>query len=134
LDLGSFRLKLVTRQFRSAIAREVSRLLNQVVPEGHTDARPDSFSRGVPPGRRYSNWELSTDRANSARRAMEEAELRSTKVARVIGHADRHPLNPKNPLHTANRRISILVRYLTTPTEGTAPSTGLRTGLLTAES
>lgn len=124
-DLGSSRLKPVTRRLLAAIAQEVSKLPNQVVLEGHTDARPYSdSSKGD-----YSNWELSTDRANSARRAMEEAGLRLNQVTRVIGFADQHLLNPKDPLDTANRRISILVRYLATPTEAAAPSTGLRTGL-----
>ncbi|MDD5558306.1 flagellar motor protein MotB [Candidatus Methylomirabilis sp.] len=124
-DLGSSRLKPVTRELLAAIAKEVSKLPNQVVLEGHTDARPYSYNSKPD----YSNWELSTDRANSARRAIEEAGLRPNQVARVIGYADQHLLNPKDPLDTANRRISILVRYLTTSTGTTPPTTGLRIGL-----
>lgn len=124
-DLGSSRLKPVTRQLLAAIAHEVSKLPNQVVVEGHTDARPYSGNTR----RDYSNWELSTDRANSARRTMEEAGLRRNQVSRVIGYADQHLFNPTDPLDTANRRISILVRYLASPTEASAPSAGLRTGL-----
>ena len=115
-NLGSSRLKPVTRELLATIAKEVSKLPNQVVLEGHTDARPYSgSSKGD-----YSNWELSTDRANSARRAMEEAGLRPHQVARVIGYADQHLFNSKDPLDTANRRISILVRFLTTPGEAAA--------------
>ncbi|HWR21577.1 MAG TPA: flagellar motor protein MotB [Verrucomicrobiae bacterium] len=124
-DLGSSRLKPVTRQLLAAIAHEVSKLPNQVVVEGHTDARPYSGNTG----RDYSNWELSTDRANSARRTMEEAGLRRNQVSRVIGYANQHLFNPTDPLDMANRRISILVPYLAAPAEASAPSTGLRTGL-----
>ncbi|CBE68823.1 MAG: flagellar motor protein MotB [Candidatus Methylomirabilis oxygeniifera] len=124
-DLGSSRLKPVTRQLLAAIAHEVAKLPNQVVVEGHTDARPYSGNTG----RDYSNWELSTDRANSARRTMEEVGLRRNQVSRVIGYADQHLFNPTDPLDTANRRISILVRYLAAPTEAPAPSVGLRTDL-----
>ncbi|MGB4783054.1 flagellar motor protein MotB [Candidatus Methylomirabilis sp.] len=116
-DLGSSRLKPVTRELLAAIAKEVSKLPNQVVLEGHTDARP--YGNNSKPD--YSNWELSTDRANSARRAIVEAGLRLNQVARVIGFADQDLLNSKDPLDTANRRISILVRYLTTPTKAAAP-------------
>lgn len=110
-DLGSSRLKPVTRDVLAAIAKEVSKLPNKVVLEGHTDARP--YGNNSKPD--YSNWELSTDRANSARRAIVEAGLRPDQVARVIGFADQDLSNPKDPLDTANRRISILVRFLTPP-------------------
>lgn len=123
-DVGSSRLKPVTRQLLAVIAHEVAKLPNQVIVEGHTDARPYSGTTG----RDYSNWELSTDRANSARRAMEEAGLRRNRVSQVIGYADQHLLNPSDPLDTSNRRISILVRYLAASAETVAPSIGLRTG------
>ena len=115
-DLGSSRLKSVTRELLAAIAKSVSKLPNKVVLEGHTDARPYG-NTGKPD---YSNWELSTDRANSARRAIVEAGLHPDQVARVTGFADQDLLNPKDPLDTANRRISILVRFLTPPTDATS--------------
>jgi len=115
-DLGSSRLKPVTRELLAAIAKEVTKLPNQVVLEGHTDSRPYSYNSKPD----YSNWELSTDRANSARRAIVEAGLRRNQVARVIGFADQDLLNPKDPLDTANRRISILVRFLTPPPPATS--------------
>jgi chemotaxis protein MotB len=124
-DLGSSRLKPVTRQLLAAIVHEVSALPNQVIVEGHTDARPYSGSARQD----YSNWELSTDRANSARRAMEEAGLRRNQISRVIGYADQHLFNPTDPFDTANRRISILVQYLTVPTQAGASSTGSKMGL-----
>jgi chemotaxis protein MotB len=68
---------------------------------------------------------------------MESKGLRPDQVAKVIGYADQSLLNPNDPLDTANRRISILVRFLTTPAEAaaqsadskTGPSAGLRTGV-----
>jgi len=115
-DLGSSRLKPVTRDVLAAIAKSVSKLPNKVVLEGHTDSRPYG-NAGKPD---YSNWELSTDRANSARRAIVEAGLHLNQVARVTGFADQDLLNPKDPLDTANRRISILVRFLTPPPVATS--------------
>lgn len=115
-DLGSSRLKPVTREVLAAIAKSVSKLPNKVVLEGHTDSRP--YGNSSKPD--YSNWELSTDRANSARRAIVEAGLRSDQVARVIGFADQDLSNPKDPLDTANRRISILVRFLSPPPDATS--------------
>lgn len=79
-------------------------LPNHITVEGHTDSRRYSDRRN------YSNWELSADRANSARRVLEEAGLPSGRIDRVAGHADRLLLVPGDPLHPSNRRITILVR------------------------
>lgn len=122
--LGSSRLKPVTRQLLAAVVQEVVKLPNQVIVEGHTDSRPYNGNAR----RDYSNWELSTDRANSARRAMEEAGLRRNQIDQVSGYADQHLYNPTDPLDTANRRISILVRYLQSPTESTSRSAGSGAG------
>lgn len=107
-DLGSSRLKSPTRELLATIAQEISKLPNQVIIEGHTDSRP--YGNGS--RRDYSNWELSTDRANSARRTMEGKGLRLDQIAQVIGYADQSLLNPNDPFDTVNRRISILVRFL----------------------
>ncbi len=79
-------------------------LPNHITVEGHTDGRQYSSRKG------YSNWELSSDRANSARRVMEAAGLPPGRIDRVIGHADRMLLVPEDPLNAANRRITLLVR------------------------
>jgi chemotaxis protein MotB len=79
-------------------------LPNHITVEGHTDSRQYSDRKN------YSNWELSADRANSARRVLEEAGLTAGRIDRVSGHADRLLLVPGDPLHPSNRRITILVR------------------------
>jgi len=104
-DVGSASIKPATREILALIAREVGKLPNDVVLEGHTDSRPYV---GVP---RYTNWELSSDRANAARRILDENGLRSNQVARVVGYADRQLANRSDPLDGANRRISITVRF-----------------------
>jgi chemotaxis protein MotB len=104
-DTGSAALKPQTVRLLQAIARQLSKLQHPIVIEGHTDSRPLNAANG------YSNWELSADRANSARRAMEEHGLPSTLVLAVRGYADRKLLRPDNPFHFSNRRVSILVAY-----------------------
>ena len=90
----------------SKLAEQVGVLPNLVVVEGHTDARP--FSRVG----EYSNWELSTDRANSVRRLMQQHGLRADQVIQVRGYADQQLRRPDAPGDPSNRRISILVRKM----------------------
>ena len=80
---------------------------------GHTDRRPYSDQR------HYSNWELSSDRANGARRVLVENGMKPEQIARVVGYADTQLLNEKDPFADANRRITILVLPLN---EGRKPS------------
>ena len=89
------------------IAGELSPLRNPIILEGHTDA---SQYAGM-----YSNWELSADRANAARRTMEAAGLNGARVVEVRGMADRQLRNPGNPLDPRNRRITILLPFVTPP-------------------
>ncbi|MFQ5829777.1 MAG: flagellar motor protein MotB [Candidatus Methylomirabilia bacterium] len=103
-DIGSATLKPGTRRLLGIIARLAGRLPNEVAIEGHTDARP---YLGSDPG--YSNWELSSDRANSARRAMARSGLRRGQVTRVVGYADNQLLKLSDPLNAQNRRVSIIV-------------------------
>jgi chemotaxis protein MotB len=104
-DSGSAVLKERTVRLLTVISAELSKLKNPIIVEGHTDSRP--LSRGD----HYSNWELSTDRANAARKAMEEHGLSSKQVLAVRGYADRKLLRPDDPMHFSNRRVSILVAY-----------------------
>ena len=85
------------------IAMELSKLPNQLVIEGHTDASD------LEQGEDYTNWELSTDRANAARRAMVEGKLHKEQVYHVRGYAANKLRNRKNPNDPRNRRITILV-------------------------
>lgn len=104
-DSGSAALKARSVRLLNVIAHELAKLQNPVVIEGHTDSRPLNGSNG------YSNWELSTDRANAARHAMEEHGLPQSQVIAVRGYADRKLLHPEDPTHFSNRRVSILVAY-----------------------
>lgn len=88
------------------LAGELGKLPNKISIEGHTDAKPFSGHRN------YGNWELSTDRANSARRLMQQDGLGSEQVAQVRGFADQLPRKPDAPLDPSNRRISLIVAYL----------------------
>jgi chemotaxis protein MotB len=75
-----------------------------VVVEGHTDSQPYALSGG------YSNWELSADRANAARRVLERKGVDGAQLRGIRGYADRQLHFPKSPLDPRNRRVSIVVR------------------------
>jgi chemotaxis protein MotB len=95
-------LKPEAERILSIIGREITTLDRPVVIEGHTDSRPYNKSDG------YTNWELSADRANAARRQMVRTGLKHSLVRAVRGLADRDLANP-DPLDPRNRRVSILV-------------------------
>ncbi len=90
------------------IAGELRGLENPVVIEGHTDAA--RYANGS-----YSNWDLSADRANAARRILEESGLDHGRIAEVTGLADKQLRYPSDPLNPSNRRISILLPFLDPP-------------------
>ena len=89
------------------LATQLGKMQNRLLIEGHTDSQPYAASRGG-----YSNWELSADRANSARKLMQENGLRLDQVAEVRGYADQRLRRPDDPKHASNRRVSIVVKYL----------------------
>jgi chemotaxis protein MotB len=60
----------------------------------------------------YSNWELSADRANAARRTMERAGLREGQVTAIRGFADTVLRVPAKPLDPRNRRVSVVVEHV----------------------
>jgi chemotaxis protein MotB len=88
------------------LARELGKLPNKISIEGHTDAKPYA-GKGE-----YSNWELSTDRANAARRLMETSGLAPDQVVQVRGYAAQRLRVLDNPLDASNRRISVIVQYV----------------------
>ena len=92
----------------SILAREIGRMSNSVVIEGHTDSRP---FRDANPTSGYSNWELATDRANAARRLLHTYGMPPQQVVEVRGFADQKPLVPDAPEDPRNRRISLVVRF-----------------------
>jgi len=88
------------------LAHELGKLPNKISIEGHTDAKPYA-GKGE-----YSNWELSTDRANAARRLMEADGLTPNQVVQVRGYADQRLRVPTDPTDASNRRISVIVQYV----------------------
>jgi chemotaxis protein MotB len=108
-DSGGTTLKPEGKEILDLLADKLSQVPNRVSIEGHTDAQPFSGKNGV-----YSNWELSEDRANVARRLMQHpGGLRPTQVSQVRGFADQRLRKPDNPLDPSNRRVSLIVQYLT---------------------
>jgi chemotaxis protein MotB len=103
-DSGSAKLKSYTLSILKEIALELGKLPNRVVIGGHTDSQQY-------PNLAYTNWELSSERANAARRVMESVAggLKPGQVRRVTGYADTIPLEGVEPKDPQNRRISIVV-------------------------
>jgi chemotaxis protein MotB len=101
---GSAAMRKETEHILAVIARELGTLKNKIIVEGHTDSRQYVSSE------RYTNWELSADRANAARRVMERNGLEPQQVEGVRGHADRDLKVPGDPLDPKNRRVSVLVK------------------------
>src|SRR6266446_540756 len=106
-EVGSAQFKSETVPVLRTIASEIRNLPNAVVVEGHTDSRPFALASS------RSNWELSTDRAHSARRLMENFHVPAEQVAQVRGYADRKLRYPDQPYDVRNRRISIAILYNT---------------------
>ncbi len=103
-DSGRAVLKDHTRIIMREIGRALGDVENKIGISGHTDAAP------FPGGERgYGNWDLSADRANSARRELMAAGLAEKKILRVVGLASSVPFKPDDPLDATNRRISIMV-------------------------
>jgi chemotaxis protein MotB len=102
-DLGSSRLKPYTRDILREVASYLRTVPNRLSITGHTDASPYAGLTG------FTNWDLSTDRANSARRALEAAGLATERISRVVGLASSVLFDKQNPRSAVNRRISIVV-------------------------
>jgi chemotaxis protein MotB len=106
---GSTKLSASGSEFLQLLAGELKSLPNKISIEGHTDAVPYASTEG------YTNWELSTDRANAARKLMQQQGLRVDQVAQVRGYADQQLRVKNNPLDPSNRRISLIVQYVEVP-------------------
>lgn len=102
-ETGSAQPKGRAAELFRVIGAELAKVESGVIVEGHTDSRPYG------PGARYTNWELSSDRANSARRLLLEGGLASGQLVEVRGYADRSLRLPHDPFHASNRRVTITV-------------------------
>lgn len=108
-ESGSARLSENGQELLALLASELKTLPNNLLIEGHTDAAPYSSNAS------YSNWELSADRANAARRLMQADGVRKDQVTQVRGYADQMLRVQSNPYDPSNRRISILVKNASAP-------------------
>ena len=105
--VGSTTMKPAAAIALRLIAPALRATTNAVVVEGHTDAARYGTSA------QYTNWELSGERANAARRVLESSGLPGSRVAEVRGLADRQPRVPGDPFAAANRRITVFLPYTT---------------------
>lgn len=87
-----------------ALAPVINKLPNKITINGHTDSKSFPAVR-----KEYTNWELSSERANAARYELNQGGLGEEKIIRVAGVSDSMPYNPKDPHDPMNRRISIIV-------------------------
>lgn len=105
-DTGSAQLKPEGAELLTTLAQELGSLPNKLSIEGHTDSRPYA------PSATYGNWELSADRANTARRVMQANGIGANQITQVRGFADQRLRKPEAPLDASNRRISLIVQYI----------------------
>ncbi len=115
-DIGSSKLKGYTANILHELTPYLNSVPNRISLTGHTDTTPYAGITG------YTNWDLSTDRANAARRALESSGLATDKVSRVVGLSSSVLFDRANPRNPINRRISIVV--LTKEAEQEAQKTG----------
>lgn len=106
-EVGSSKINKKAEEEVTKIAKILSGLPNPIDIEGHTDASPFSGSMSE----HYDNWNLSTDRANEARRLLMKAGVQEKQIARIVGYADKRLKFADKPLDPSNRRISISMRY-----------------------
>ncbi len=104
-QLGSAELTDRAKNILRVLAENIKEVTNPLYIEGHTDSYSYSSRSN------YSNWELSADRANTARRYLESLGIAPQRIIKVIGYADKDPLIKKNPRDPRNRRISIVVLF-----------------------
>jgi chemotaxis protein MotB len=108
-ELGSAEPTPALQSVLQILAPEIGKLPNPLSIEGHTDSKPYSGERA------YGNWELSTDRANTARRLMESGGLRAGQVVQVRGFADRKLRKPQQPEDASNRRVTLIIQSFPGP-------------------
>lgn len=105
-DSGNTEPNVSGKELLTALADELGKLPNKISIEGHTDSKPYAGAGN------YTNWELSSDRANAARRIMQHAGVRPDQVSQVRGFADQRLRKKDAPEDASNRRISMIVQYI----------------------
>jgi chemotaxis protein MotB len=116
-DTGNAHPTPSAEKLLATMATELGKLPNRVVIEGHTDSRPFAGTKA------YTNWELSADRANTARRVMQSTGVRSDQITQVRGYADQRLKLPGAPNDVSNRRVSVVVQNLPPPAQAQQPAT-----------
>lgn len=105
--IGSAEMFGYTKELMKTVAGVIKTMPNDISIRGHTD------SYQYAPNARYTNWELSADRANSSRRVLMNSGVESVRIADVMGKADQDHMFPETPLDPRNRRISIIMLHET---------------------
>jgi chemotaxis protein MotB len=104
-NIGTAKLNPEAEQILSVLGAEIGKMPNHIIIEGHTDSRPYPSTDG------YTNYELSADRANAARRVLLKNGIRDENIDHVRGYANKKLRNTNDPYDITNRRISIIVQY-----------------------
>ena len=117
--LSSSEMQPYTREILREIAQALNDMPNRISLSGHTDAKV--YATG---DKNYSNWELSADRANAARRVLVAGGLDENRLMRVLGLSSAVLLDPEDAMNPINRRISIIL--LTQRAEDAAFNEGRR--------
>jgi chemotaxis protein MotB len=117
-ESGSPKLSASGVELLNLLSSQLKVLPNRLLIEGHTDAQPYSSDTA------YTNWELSSDRANSARRLLQQDGVGPNQISQVRGYADQMLRLPSNPLDPSNRRVSLIVQWADAalpPTDASLP-------------
>ncbi len=104
-ELGSPKPTPALKVLLQVLSEQLGQLPNRISIEGHTDSKPYSQSKT------YDNWDLSSDRANEARRMMQKEGVRPDQISQVRGFSDQRLKIPAQPEDPSNRRISLVVQY-----------------------
>jgi chemotaxis protein MotB len=105
-DSGSSRIRKEAEIAFQKVASIIQKFPNTLEVTGHTDAKPFPSRTGG-----YTNWELSADRANSARRLLEIQGIAKDQIGSVVGRAATDPKTPEDPLDARNRRITLKMKF-----------------------
>jgi chemotaxis protein MotB len=108
-ESGSAQLSQTGQELLGMLAGQLKPLPNKLFLEGHTDAKPYSADNA------YTNWELSADRANSARRLLQADGVGKNQISQVRGYADQLLRVKNDPMDPSNRRVSLIVQWANAP-------------------